>query len=64
MTRDCRPLGSRGEERVPEFDRYLLPLPRSCPPSLSSATHDRSQKTAGPFTKRRASCACAVGTRL
>ncbi|CAI9612719.1 unnamed protein product [Staurois parvus] len=30
MTRDCGPLGREGE-RVPEFDRSPLPLPRSCP---------------------------------
>ncbi|CAI9584284.1 unnamed protein product, partial [Staurois parvus] len=36
MTRDCGPLGREGE-RVPEFDRYPLPLPRSCLPSSSRA---------------------------
>ncbi|CAI9573688.1 unnamed protein product [Staurois parvus] len=65
MTRDCRPLGSRGGvERIPKFDRYPLPLPRSCPPSPSSGTRDRSKKTAGPFTKRSAYRTCAAGTWL
>ncbi|CAI9541291.1 unnamed protein product [Staurois parvus] len=36
MTRDCGPLGREGE-RVPEFDRYPLPLPLSCLPSSSRA---------------------------
>ncbi|CAI9532570.1 unnamed protein product [Staurois parvus] len=65
MTRDCRPLGSRGGgEQVPEFDRYPLPLPQSCLSSPSSGTRDRSQKTARPFTKHSPSCACTVGTQL
>ncbi|CAI9599635.1 unnamed protein product [Staurois parvus] len=59
MTIDC---GHRGSG-YPNFDRYPLPLPRSCPPSPSFGTRDRSQKTAGPFAKRSPSCACALSTQ-
>ncbi|CAI9555332.1 unnamed protein product [Staurois parvus] len=65
MTRDCRPLGSgKGGSGYPNLNRYPLPLLLSCPLSPTSGTHDRSQKTAGQFTKCSASHACTVGTRL
>ncbi|CAI9566710.1 unnamed protein product [Staurois parvus] len=50
-----------GEERVPEFDRYQLPLLRSCLPSPPSGTGAMSQKTAEPFTKHSASCFMCSG---
>ncbi|CAI9560160.1 unnamed protein product, partial [Staurois parvus] len=64
-------IGTFGE-RVPEFDRYPLPLPGQLPrrleaegvlpPSLwSFGTRDRSQKTVGPFTKHSKLLASAVG---
>ncbi|CAI9576773.1 unnamed protein product, partial [Staurois parvus] len=72
MTRHCghstgddqrlQTFGERKGEWVPKFDRYPLPLPWSCPPSPFSGTCDRSQKTAGPFTKHSASRVCAEPT--
>ncbi|CAI9594271.1 unnamed protein product [Staurois parvus] len=54
MTRDCGPLGREGE-RVPEFDRYPLPLPRSCPSFLLPGP---ASVTAGcPLRIRKKRCA-------
>ncbi|CAI9549232.1 unnamed protein product [Staurois parvus] len=54
MTRDCGPLGREGE-RVPEFDRYPLPLPRSCPSFLLPGP---ASVTAGcPLRMREKRCA-------
>ncbi|CAI9549696.1 unnamed protein product [Staurois parvus] len=48
----CNHLGDRKR-------KLSCPLPPQC-----LLGHDRSKKTMGPFTKRSASRACAVGTRL
>ncbi|CAI9545469.1 unnamed protein product [Staurois parvus] len=69
MTRDCGH-STGDDQRLLTFreggavTQILTGIRSHFIPSLSSGTHDRSQKTAGPFTKCNASCACEVGTRL